>query len=171
MHLKLGVHMQDTSLPTEPLSQVRSIAQSLDYLLDEDLQVLAGVKGSTTDAWRKRGKGPDYVFVGNRFLARAHRLEDGAFRTLRPRCRDAGMTSGAPRTRAAESRSWSSAGISRGALPAPRRCSFSCDRRRARGSVTFGQMSGTPGPERVASSNGSAPGKRNVGASGGMSSG
>lgn len=44
------------------------LAQSLDCITDEDLQSLACVKASTTEAWRKRGTGPAYIRLGNRYL-------------------------------------------------------------------------------------------------------
>jgi len=50
------------------LERVRALAESLGCILDEDLQLLGGVKGTTTDAWRRRGKGPDYILFGNRVL-------------------------------------------------------------------------------------------------------
>lgn len=45
-----------------------ALAQSLDCITDEDLQELAGVKASTTEAWRKRGTGPAYILFGNQYL-------------------------------------------------------------------------------------------------------
>lgn len=48
--------------------QNSDLAQSLDCITDEDLQSLARVKASTTEAWRKRGTGPAYIRLGNRFL-------------------------------------------------------------------------------------------------------
>lgn len=48
--------------------QSSDLAQSLDCITDEDLQSLACVKASTTEAWRKRGTGPAYIRLGNRFL-------------------------------------------------------------------------------------------------------
>lgn len=48
--------------------QGSELAQSLDCITDEDLQNLAMVKASTTEAWRKRGTGPAYIRLGNRYL-------------------------------------------------------------------------------------------------------
>lgn len=48
--------------------QGSDLAQSLDCITDEDLQNLAMVKASTTEAWRKRGTGPAYIRLGNRYL-------------------------------------------------------------------------------------------------------
>lgn len=45
-----------------------ALAQSLDCITDDDLQELAGVKASTTEAWRKRGIGPAYILFGNQYL-------------------------------------------------------------------------------------------------------
>ncbi len=49
-------------------SRLRDIAQSLDCLTEEDLNLLTNTTSGTTESWRKRGKGPAYVLVGNRFL-------------------------------------------------------------------------------------------------------
>jgi hypothetical protein len=46
----------------------RALARSLDCLTEEELSVLAKAEPSTVEAWRKRGKGPDYILFGNRFL-------------------------------------------------------------------------------------------------------
>jgi hypothetical protein len=46
----------------------RALAHSLDCITDEDLQSLAGVKASTTEAWRKRGIGPAYILFGKHYL-------------------------------------------------------------------------------------------------------
>lgn len=48
--------------------QASALAQSLDCFTDEDLQRLAGVKASTTEAWRKRGTGPAYTRLGRQFF-------------------------------------------------------------------------------------------------------
>jgi hypothetical protein len=50
------------------LARVRELAQSLRALADEDFALLGDVKLSTTEAWRKRGVGPSYVRVGNRYF-------------------------------------------------------------------------------------------------------
>lgn len=55
-------------LQGEELARIRALAESLDCILDEDLQLLGGVKGTTTEAWRKRGRGPGYIVFGNRVL-------------------------------------------------------------------------------------------------------
>ena len=53
---------------TDDLERIRALADSLGCILDEDLQLLGGLKNTTTDAWRKRGQGPDYILLGNRYL-------------------------------------------------------------------------------------------------------
>jgi len=54
--------------PIDDLDRIRAIADSLDCMLDEDLQALGGLQPGTTEAWRKRGKGPPYLIFGNRPL-------------------------------------------------------------------------------------------------------
>ena len=44
---------------------IRALAERLDYLTDGQLQELADVKATTTEAWRRRRQGPDYVRLGN----------------------------------------------------------------------------------------------------------
>lgn len=46
----------------------RALAESLGYLLAEDVAALAGVKTSTLAAWAARGEGPPYVVFGRRKL-------------------------------------------------------------------------------------------------------
>ena len=57
---------------SEPLdkheAQRRELARTLDCFTDQELQTLAGVKASTTEAWRKRGTGPAYTRFGTTFL-------------------------------------------------------------------------------------------------------
>lgn len=57
----------DSNIPHEQ-DRVRDLAQSLDCMTEEDLCLLTGTTAGTTESWRKRGKGPAYVLVGNRYL-------------------------------------------------------------------------------------------------------
>jgi hypothetical protein len=54
--------------PTNDLDRIRALAESLDCWLPDDVALLTGVTLNTTEAWRKRGKGPSYVMAGNRIL-------------------------------------------------------------------------------------------------------
>ena len=56
------------SNPIETASRLRTLVDSLDCLTEHDLALLTDATESTVEAWRKRGKGPDYILVGNRFL-------------------------------------------------------------------------------------------------------
>jgi hypothetical protein len=47
------------------ISDLAKLVNCLDELA---FATLAGVKVSTLDAWRKRGKGPDYVLLGRNYL-------------------------------------------------------------------------------------------------------
>ena len=49
-------------------TRISEIAKSLDCLTEEDFAALAGVKATTADDWRRRGKGPAYVRLGTRYL-------------------------------------------------------------------------------------------------------
>jgi hypothetical protein len=47
---------------------VADLARTVNCLDEYGFAKLAGVKPSTLDAWRKRGKGPEYVLLGNNYL-------------------------------------------------------------------------------------------------------
>lgn len=52
----------------EETSRLRKLADSLQCITDDDLQLLADVTPSTAEAWRKRGQGPAFIRIGNRVL-------------------------------------------------------------------------------------------------------
>jgi hypothetical protein len=56
------------AVPGEDADRLRALAERLDCVTEDDLCLLAQAKPSTLDAWRKRGKGPSYVLLGNRVL-------------------------------------------------------------------------------------------------------
>ena len=62
--------MSTTPAPlAEPeLARLRNMADGLDCLTEHDLVLLAGITASTAESWRKRGTGPSYVLIGNRYL-------------------------------------------------------------------------------------------------------
>lgn len=41
------------------------LAESLGYLTESQVAILAGVKTSTLESWRKRSKGPESILFGN----------------------------------------------------------------------------------------------------------
>ena len=47
---------------------VEALIESVDCLSEDELNNLADIKPGTAEAWRKRGKGPAYVLLGNRYL-------------------------------------------------------------------------------------------------------
>lgn len=53
---------------TQEIDRVRHMAERLDCFVEEDFQLLALATESTVEAWRKRGQGPAYIRLGNRFL-------------------------------------------------------------------------------------------------------
>lgn len=57
----------DTTSTTDQ-ERVSALAQSLDCLAEPDLCLLANISPATAESWRKRGKGPAYVLIGNRYL-------------------------------------------------------------------------------------------------------
>lgn len=60
----------------ETITRIRELAESLDCIVEDDLELLAGIKPSTSEAWRKRGTGPAYVLLGNTYLYPRPALRD-----------------------------------------------------------------------------------------------
>ena len=46
----------------------RQLADSLGCIVESDLCLLAGILPATAEDWRKRGRGPAYILVGNKYL-------------------------------------------------------------------------------------------------------
>lgn len=57
-----------TAPPPDDAERLRQLAHSLDCLLQEDLCLLCDITPTTAENWRKRGKGPGYIWAGNRPL-------------------------------------------------------------------------------------------------------
>lgn len=57
-----------TAATTQDTERVRHMAERLDCFIEEDFQNLAGATPKTVEAWRKRGQGPAYILLGNRYL-------------------------------------------------------------------------------------------------------
>jgi len=47
---------------------VADLARAVNCFDEHSFAALAGVKVSTLDAWRKRGKGPEYALLGCNYL-------------------------------------------------------------------------------------------------------
>jgi hypothetical protein len=47
---------------------LRQLAESVECITEDDLCLLADIAPSTAEAWRKRGKAPPYLILGNRPL-------------------------------------------------------------------------------------------------------
>ena len=54
--------------PSEELERISALAHSLDCIAEPDLCLLAKITPTTAETWRKRGTGPAYVLMGNRYL-------------------------------------------------------------------------------------------------------
>ena len=50
------------------LDRLRALADKLDCLTESDIMLLGKLSQSTVEAWRKRGTGPAYILLGNRYL-------------------------------------------------------------------------------------------------------
>ena len=57
-----------TATTLQEMERVRRMAERLDCFIEEDFQCLAGATAGTVEAWRKRGQGPAYILLGNRYL-------------------------------------------------------------------------------------------------------
>ncbi|MBX3619138.1 MAG: helix-turn-helix domain-containing protein [Rhizobacter sp.] len=53
---------------TDEQERIRALALSLDCIAEPDLCLLADITPTTAESWRKRGKGPAYALIGNRYL-------------------------------------------------------------------------------------------------------
>ena len=53
---------------TAEATTVTNLAKMVECFDEEGFAKLAGVKLSTLDAWRKRGKGPEYILLGRNYL-------------------------------------------------------------------------------------------------------
>lgn len=58
---------QSASIERDP-GRLRALADSLDCLTEEDFCLLADISPTTCDNWRRRGTGPSYILIGNRYL-------------------------------------------------------------------------------------------------------
>lgn len=54
--------------PIQDTDRLRVLADRFDCLTEDDLVLLTNTKVSTVDAWRRRGKGPEYILIGNRYF-------------------------------------------------------------------------------------------------------
>lgn len=50
------------------LARLIELAEKLDCMTETDLMLLGKLSHSTVEAWRKRGQGPAYILLGNRYL-------------------------------------------------------------------------------------------------------
>ena len=50
------------------LDRLRTLADKLDCLTETEIMLLGKLSQSTVEAWRKRGTGPAYILLGNRYL-------------------------------------------------------------------------------------------------------
>ena len=57
-----------TTNTSPDLAQLRQMAEVLDCFIEEDFRALADATAGTVEAWRKRGTGPSYIRLGNRYL-------------------------------------------------------------------------------------------------------
>lgn len=51
------------------------IARELGFFTEQEVMLIAGVKAETLEYWRKKGKGPEYIYFGTSFLYPAKHLD------------------------------------------------------------------------------------------------
>ena len=62
------VQVEEFELAIDSMARERErarIAESLGYLTESQVAMLAGVKKSTLESWRKKSKGPESILFGN----------------------------------------------------------------------------------------------------------
>lgn len=52
----------------EQLDRLRALADRFDFITEEDFMLLSKATAKTVETWRKRGTGPSYILIGNRYL-------------------------------------------------------------------------------------------------------
>ena len=60
--------MEAQAATENQLDRLHNIADKLDCLTETDIMLLGKLSQSTVEAWRKRGQGPAYILLGNRYL-------------------------------------------------------------------------------------------------------
>jgi hypothetical protein len=65
-----------SSLPDPSTERAQALAESLDYLTEQDLCALCSITPLTAEAWRKRRTGPAYTLAGNRVLYPRERVRE-----------------------------------------------------------------------------------------------
>ena len=68
MKLESPTDTQLRGASAHDIDRVRQMAERLDCFVEEDFQLLALATENTVEAWRKRGQGPAYIRLGNRYL-------------------------------------------------------------------------------------------------------
>ena len=60
--------METTVVVETQNPRLQVIADRLDCLTEADFILLANASPNTVESWRKRGTGPAYILLGNRYL-------------------------------------------------------------------------------------------------------
>lgn len=67
-----GEHVPTNSSKTQANEdqhdRLLALADKLDCLTEADMMLLGKLSPGTVEAWRKRGQGPAYILLGNRYL-------------------------------------------------------------------------------------------------------
>jgi hypothetical protein len=75
--MEQNTHADPTQAASLPhVERQAELARRLDCLTEPELCLLGGLKPNTPEQWRKRGKGPAYVWLGNTVLYPRESLAD-----------------------------------------------------------------------------------------------
>ncbi len=80
--------MEVTEVESPIATRIRELASSLDCITEADFALLADSTLNTVEAWRKRGTGPSYILIGNRYLYKRQAVADYLQTLVRERRRN-----------------------------------------------------------------------------------
>lgn len=82
--------MSPSDTPSSSAARLRELANSLGFLLEDDIRCLYGITESTAESWRKRGTGPRHFMAGNVVLY----SRDAVVKDLASRIRERAQVTG-----------------------------------------------------------------------------
>ena len=71
--------------PDSTPSPLRVLAEQMDCFTEDEVCTLYDVVPNTTEAWRKRGKGPAYILAGRNYLYPRQAVKEHLYSKVRER--------------------------------------------------------------------------------------